>query len=202
MSNQSQIEALLFVAGDEGISFSAISNITGFTHSAIQGIIDHLNAKYSQDNNCALELHQDEDRLYLVTKPELGGILKKYFELPANNKLSKSSLEVLVIIAYKQPITRIEIENIRGVKSTSILQKLLTKEMIQVVGRKDEIGRPIMYGTTSGFLDYFGLKSLDELPPLVDFDAIEVKSGDAPQQMLFDQESTFTKPKNEELNHV
>jgi segregation and condensation protein B len=102
----------------------------------------------------------------LATKKEHAPYLKKMVESPTTNHLSQAALETLAIISYKQPITRIEIEEIRGVKTERPIQTLLSKALIKEVGRVDGPGRAYLYGTTKEFLDYFGLRNIDELPPL------------------------------------
>ncbi|MCI1689333.1 MAG: SMC-Scp complex subunit ScpB [Leuconostoc mesenteroides] len=174
MNNLSQIEALLFVSGDEGISVKNMSIITGFDRSAIQGLLEELVLKYDTDLSSALQISESDDVYRLVTKPELGGTVKQYFDSPVNATLSQAQLETLVIVAYKQPITRVEIDTIRGVQSSGTLQKLALRQLVHEVGRKDEPGRPIMFGTTDEFLDYFGLKSIEELPPLPDFNMLDL----------------------------
>ncbi|WP_273751714.1 SMC-Scp complex subunit ScpB [Leuconostoc mesenteroides] len=174
MNNLSQIEALLFVSGDEGISVKNMSIITGFDRSAIQGLLEELVLKYDTDLSSALQIRESDDVYRLVTKPELGGTVKQYFDSPVNATLSQAQLETLVIVAYKQPITRVEIDTIRGVQSSGTLQKLALRQLVHEVGRKDEPGRPIMFGTTDEFLDYFGLKSIEELPPLADFNMLDL----------------------------
>lgn len=174
MNNLSQIEALLFVSGDEGISVKNMSIITGFDRSAIQGLLEELVLKYDTDLSSALQIRESDDGYRLVTKPELGGTVKQYFDSPVNATLSQAQLETLVIVAYKQPITRVEIDTIRGVQSSGTLQKLALRQLVHEVGRKDEPGRPIMFGTTDEFLDYFGLKSIEELPPLPDFNMLDL----------------------------
>lgn len=174
MNNSSQIEALLFVSGDEGISVKNMSIITGFDRSAIQGLLEELVLKYDTDLSSALQIRESDDVYRLVTKPELGGTVKQYFDSPVNATLSQAQLETLVIVAYKQPITRVEIDTIRGVQSSGTLQKLALRQLVHEVGRKDEPGRPIMFGTNDEFLDYFGLKSIEELPPLPDFNMLDL----------------------------
>lgn len=174
MNNLSQIEALLFVSGDEGISVKNMSIITKFDRSAIQGLLEELVLKYDTDLSSALQIRESDDVYRLVTKPELGGTVKQYFDSPVNATLSQAQLETLVIVAYKQPITRVEIDTIRGVQSSGTLQKLALRQLVHEVGRKDEPGRPIMFGTTDEFLDYFGLKSIEELPPLPDFNMLDL----------------------------
>ena len=102
----------------------------------------------------------------LTTKPEMADTLKKLIENPTNQVLTAASLEVLAIIAYKQPITRAEVEDIRGVKSERPIATLVSRALVQEVGRAEGTGRAILYGTTKEFLNYFGLKNIKELPPL------------------------------------
>ncbi|AFT81839.1 SMC-Scp complex subunit ScpB [Leuconostoc carnosum] len=174
MNNLSQVEALLFVAGDEGISIKDICTITKFDKPAVITLIDELAARYENDLVSALEIREADNAYRLVTKPALGATVKDYFDSPVNATLSQAQLETLVIVAYKQPITRVEIDQIRGVQSSGTLQKLMVRQLIMVTGRKDEPGRPIMYGTTTEFLDYFGLKTISELPPLPEVDTLDI----------------------------
>lgn len=174
MNNLSQVEALLFVAGDEGISIKDICTITKFDKPAVITLIDELAARYENDLVSALEIREADNAYRLVTKPALGATVKDYFNSPVNATLSQAQLETLVIVAYKQPITRVEIDQIRGVQSSGTLQKLMVRQLIMVTGRKDEPGRPIMYGTTTEFLDYFGLKTISELPPLPEVDTLDI----------------------------
>lgn len=174
MNNLSQVEALLFVAGDEGISIKDICTITKFDKPAVITLIDELAARYENDLLSALEIREADNAYRLVTKPALGATVKDYFDSPVNATLSQAQLETLVIVAYKQPITRVEIDQIRGVQSSGTLQKLMVRQLIMATGRKDEPGRPIMYGTTTEFLDYFGLKTISELPPLPEVDTLDI----------------------------
>ena len=174
MNNLSQVEALLFVAGDEGISIKDICTITKFDKPAVITLIDELAARYENDLVSALEIREADNAYRLVTKPALGATVKDYFDSPVNATLSQAQLETLVIVAYKQPITRVEIDQIRGVQSSGTLQKLMVRQLIMATGRKDEPGRPIMYGTTTEFLDYFGLKTISELPPLPEVDTLDI----------------------------
>src|SRR5690625_5415644 len=107
-----------------------------------------------------------KDIYHLTTKPEHSPYYKKFLATPQASRLSQAALETLAIIAYEQPITRIEIEEIRGIKSDHSVQTLLARYLIEEVGRRDTVGRPILFGTSKEFLIYFGLTSLDELPPL------------------------------------
>ncbi|MFC6165401.1 SMC-Scp complex subunit ScpB [Lactiplantibacillus dongliensis] len=184
MTNSEQIEGLLFVAGDEGITVAEIEHATGFAKPAINTLLTDLAAKYAQDADSALMILSTANTYRLATKADVAGVLKKYFEAPLSTSLSQASLEVLAIIAYRQPLTRIEIDEIRGVQSGSTIQKLVLRQLVTETGRLSEPGRPILYGTTELFLDYFGLKSLDDLPA-IDLAALTDTEHPAPETDLF-----------------
>lgn len=163
---QAEIEALLFVAGNEGISLAQLSQLTGLMKSAVIEQIGVLNKKYVADEDCCLEIIVTNEFYRLATKSKFAELLKNYFEAPNMSALSRAALETLAIIAYQQPVTRVRIDEIRGVKSHGSIQKLLAFELIEEAGRLEAPGRPILYKTTENFLNYFGLHSLDELPSL------------------------------------
>ncbi|MGM9891300.1 SMC-Scp complex subunit ScpB [Limosilactobacillus sp.] len=165
-TNQARIEALLFISGDEGISLGALAKITGFMKPALRKILDDLAQKYQADADSALVLLQSDETYRLATKASLAPIIKRYFEVPLTVPLTTALLETLAIIAYRQPITRLEIDNIRGVQSSGAIQKLMVRGLVDTKGRLDAPGRPFLYVTTTNFLDYFGLTSLAALPPL------------------------------------
>lgn len=109
----------------------------------------------------------------MLSNPAYASYLRSFYKTKHKEKLSKPALESMAIIAYKQPVTRVDIELIRGVNSDGVVAHLLNKELIKVVGRKDVPGRPYIYGTTKQFLEYFGLKSLDDLPTLEEFPTLQ-----------------------------
>lgn len=106
----------------------------------------------------------------LVTRPELHGYLRKFFEISGSNRLSMAAIETLAIVAYRQPITAPEIQELRGVNSSAVLKTLLEHDLIRVAGRKRVVGKPFLYRTTNEFLEHFGLASVDDLPPLEEFE--------------------------------
>ncbi|AVK99920.1 SMC-Scp complex subunit ScpB [Pediococcus inopinatus] len=165
-SNIQKIEALLFVSGEDGLSLNDLSEMTGFMKPAITAMLDKLSRKYQMDSDSSLSVLHFGETFRLATKSEVADVIKNYFDAPQLTKLSPASLEVLAIIAYKQPITRLEIDEIRGVQSGTMLQKLTIRDLIGEAGRLEEPGRPILYKTTNYFLDYFGLKTIDQLPAL------------------------------------
>ncbi|MFC4022896.1 SMC-Scp complex subunit ScpB [Oceanobacillus longus] len=158
-------EGLLFASGDEGITMKQLCRIMDIPDSAVQHIIEELKYDYERKDR-GLMIMQSQEVLHLTTKPEHSDYFKRLLELPQASRMSQAALESLAIIAYQQPITRTEIEEIRGVKSDRPVQTLLSRSLIEEIGRKDSVGRPILFGTSKDFLTYFGLTSLEELPPL------------------------------------
>lgn len=163
----SVLEGLLFVAGDDGISLEEASYILELERSAVRQLLDELK-KRLEDENSGLELILTASHYKLVTKASLKSYIEKYAVSPYSSQLSQASLETLAIIAYKQPVTRVDIESIRGVQSSGSIQKLLLRDLIEEAGRLETPGRPKLYKTTAYFMDYFGLESLDALPDASD----------------------------------
>ena len=164
-SKLAKIEALLFVSGEQGISYSDLAELTGIFKSALYGQLEQLQKKYAKDPDCCLTILQTKEKVRLVTKKEFAPLLNSYFAAPNTASLSRAAMETLAIVAYKQPVTRVQIEEIRGISSGGSLKRLQLLELIKEKGRLEVPGRPIVYVTTEFFLDRFGLKSLAELPP-------------------------------------
>lgn len=183
MTPIAQVESLLFVSGDEGMTVVDMAAVTGLMKPAILATLERLAQKYAADADSALELMVNDTTYRLVTKEAASELITRYFESPLSTTLSPASLEVLAIIAYRQPITRIEIDEIRGVQSASTVQKLVLRRLIEPAGRLDEPGRPKLYRTSAYFLDYFGLKHLTDLPPLPE--AARPETSDNPEGDLF-----------------
>ncbi|KRM79178.1 segregation and condensation protein B [Lapidilactobacillus dextrinicus DSM 20335] len=167
---QGEIESILYTLGDEGISLKNLAAILGIHVSALRQLLAELTEFY-ESHDGGLTLIHHHDTYQLATKPKFAPILHQYFSEHQPTSLSQAALETMAIVAYKQPVTRIEIDQIRGVHSSGALQTLVARQMIQETGRKEVAGRPILYGTTDYFLNYFGLDSLDELPELTEFNA-------------------------------
>ncbi|MFC4324116.1 SMC-Scp complex subunit ScpB [Litchfieldia salsa] len=159
------VEGLLFVAGDEGLSLKQLAAVLEVDQQIAQDIISDLIIDY-KDEDRGLHLVEIAGAFQLTTKKEHSEYLRKLVESPSNTVLSQAALETLAIVAYRQPITRAEIEEIRGVKTERPLHTLAAKALIKEVGRVERTGRAILYGTTKEFLEYFGLKTIEELPPL------------------------------------
>lgn len=161
------IEGLLFASGDEGMTIKQISKIIETSEEHVQSVIVELKNDYGKEDR-GLTMMQAHEVVHLITKPEHSEYYKKMLENPSPTRMSQAALETLAIIAYKQPITKTEIENIRGVGSDRPVKTLLSRSLIEEAGRKDSPGKPILYSTTKEFLIYFGLTSLDELPEISD----------------------------------
>ncbi|KPL59727.1 SMC-Scp complex subunit ScpB [Rossellomorea vietnamensis] len=162
------LESLLFAAGDEGLSLKQVCSVLEIEEQKAKDILEDLKNDYENDSNRGIYIIEIAGTFQLVTKKSNADYLKKLVESPHVSFLSQAALETLAIIAYKQPITRMEIEQIRGVKTERPIQTLTSKGLVKEVGRAEGTGRAFLFGTTKEFLDYFGLKSIEELPPLPD----------------------------------
>ena len=176
---KSIIENVL-LAADQPINASELSKIflDGTDKDQLQPILDELREEYNSRN---LQIMEVADGYQLCTRHEYNDWIRKYLKLDRSSRLSQPSLDTLSIIAYKQPLTRQEVDDIRGVDSSGVLKTLLEKKVIGPAGRKKVPGRPIMYRTTQKFLEYFGLKDLSDLPTLEDLRE-EMEGEDPPLQ--------------------
>jgi segregation and condensation protein B len=165
--NKAILEALLFASG-EPIAISTISKATSLNEQDIREIMRQLTADY-RNRNAGIVIAEIADGYEMVTDPELAAWIRRMKNIHVSNKLSQPSIETLSIIAYKQPITKLEIDQLRGVNSDAAVKSLLDKRLIKIIGKKEAPGRPFLYGTTNEFLQYFGLKNLTELPAIHDF---------------------------------
>lgn len=162
----SKIEALLFVAGDDGLSSRQLAQYLEVEQIDIEAGLSELATQYNESEERGITLKMLAGTYQLTTKQDAADTIKKLVENPSSQVLTSASLEVLAIIAYKQPITRAEVEDLRGVKSERPIQTLVSRALVHEVGRAEGTGRAILYGTTKEFLNYFGLKDINELPPL------------------------------------
>ncbi|MGC0145212.1 SMC-Scp complex subunit ScpB [Peribacillus castrilensis] len=172
------LEALLFAAGDEGLSVKQIASVLEITEYQATDIVESLKEEYVSGVR-GIQVIEIAGVYQMTTKKEHSDYLKRLVETSSTQGLSQAALETLAIIAYKQPITRAEIDEIRGVKTERPIHTLVTKVLIKEVGRAEGSGRAYLYGTTKEFLDYFGLNSIDELPPLADNSDDSFESGEA-----------------------
>ena len=169
------LEGILFVVGDEGINLKNLCEIMNINIEEAKELLLKLKESYESDTK-GIRISYLGDAFKLTTKEEHKEYYQKLVENPNTNTLSASSLEVLAIIAYNQPITRVEIDTMRGVSSNHIIRKLVAKGLIKEAGKSKMPGRPNLYRTTSEFLDYFGLSSLNELPELEEEQVEDSKS--------------------------
>ncbi|WP_248925372.1 SMC-Scp complex subunit ScpB [Paenibacillus hamazuiensis] len=160
---KSAIEGLLFVAGDEGLEAKQLADVLEVGADFVKDLIRDMQAEFKRAGR-GIQIVELAGAYQLATIPEHAPYFERLAYSPTRSALSQAALETLAIIAYKQPITRVEIEEIRGVKSDRALQTLVAKDLIQEVDRADAPGRPILYGTTKAFLDYFALGDIAELP--------------------------------------
>ncbi len=160
---KSVIEGLLFVAGDEGLDAKQLADVLELSAEFVTDLVLDLQEDLKRQGR-GIQIVEIAGTYQLTTVPEHAPYLERLAYSPARTSLSQAALETLAIVAYKQPITRVEIEEIRGVKSDRALQTLVAKDLIQEVDRADAPGRPILYGTTKSFLDYFALSSIEDLP--------------------------------------
>ncbi|MBI5055874.1 MAG: SMC-Scp complex subunit ScpB [Nitrospirae bacterium] len=169
---KSIIEAILFIAA-EPLTVDSLKNILEMDKVEVERLVKELVSDY-MINNTGLLIAEVAEGVQMATNPACAPWVKKLLSTAVPTKLSQPSLETLAIIAYKQPIIKAEIEAIRGVNSDGVVKTLLERKLIKLLGRKEVPGRPLMYGTTKEFLQYFGLKDLTELPTLKEFQEFEV----------------------------
>lgn len=165
MNKQGILEGLLFVVGDDGLTLQQISELLDEDIDTCKEILLSLKQSYEAENR-GIRISYLGDAFKLTTKKEHKDYYQKLIVNPNTNTLSQAALETLAIIAYNQPITRIEIDELRGVNNTWLLRKLVAKGLIKEVGKSTMPGRPNLYGTTSDFLDYFGLSTIKDLPKI------------------------------------
>jgi segregation and condensation protein B len=164
LSVDAQVESLLFVA-DGPVSVGHLAEALEITAGQVERALADLAVAYT---GRGLRLQRIGGRVQLATTPEAAPYVERFLGLEARTRLSRAALETLAIVVYRQPVTRPEIESIRGVSSDSVLRTLLGVGLVEEVGRAPTVGRPILYGSTFEFLQHFGLSSLEELPPLDD----------------------------------
>ncbi|MBI3008245.1 MAG: SMC-Scp complex subunit ScpB [Candidatus Omnitrophica bacterium] len=168
------IEAILF-ASDQPVSINEMREVLdGADGRIIRTVIEGLRDEYEKEKR-SFRLVEVAGGFQMATDPLYGEWLKKIYKSRQTNRLSGPALETLAIIAYRQPVTRADIEFIRGVNVDGVIKNLMDRNIIRITGRKDVPGRPILYGTTKEFLLYFGLNSLDELPNLKEFSEADIQ---------------------------
>lgn len=176
MSKLAEIEALLFVAGEDGLRVRQLAELLSMPPTGVTQSLEKLAEKYQKDEDSSLALLETSNTYKIVTKQEFAELLREYSKAPINQSLSRAALETLSIIAYKQPITRVEVDEIRGVNSSGAISKLQIFDLIRENGKKEVLGRPNLYVTTDYFLDYMGINSLEELPIVEETELIAEES--------------------------
>ena len=176
MSKLAEIEALLFVAGEDGLRVRQLADLLSIPPTGVIQSLEKLAEKYRKDEDSSLALLETSNAYKIVTKQDFADLLREYSKAPINQSLSRAALETLSIIAYKQPITRIEVDEIRGVNSSGAISKLQIFDLIRENGKKEVLGRPNLYVTTDYFLDYMGMNSLEELPVVEETELITEES--------------------------
>jgi segregation and condensation protein B len=157
------IEALLF-ASEAPLAAGDLARIDDrLDEDTVQAVVDELRAEYDAGER-SFQIYEVAGGYQILTRPEFVSYLSQYDTVPQSARLSSPALEVLAIIAYRQPIGRAEVEEIRGVGSSGVLRTLLDRSLVETVGRSEGLGRPLLYGTTSKFLEHFGFRSLEDLP--------------------------------------
>lgn len=165
MNKLAVLEGILFVVGDEGISLDSICDIMTINKKEAQELLKNLREEYNKENR-GIRISFIGECFKLTTKQEHKEYYQKLITTKGSNNLSQAALETLAIIAYNQPITRIEIDELRGIASVNMIRKLMAKDLVKISGKSNLPGKPNLYRTTSEFLDYFGLATISDLPEL------------------------------------
>ncbi len=197
---ESVIESVLFVAG-EAVELSLLSEKFEVTEKALNKAIENLNKKYNE--NSGIQIIKFKNKIQFATNPNNAEIIESVLNPIKEKVLSRATLETLAIIAYKQPITRLEIEEIRGVNSDYAIDLLSKNSLIEVVGRKDAIGKPLLFGTTDDFLKRFELLDLSSLPKyeeiLASLKTINTKTEPVDDELFHAEDLSHEKPEVDEV---
>ena len=195
------LESVIFSATDP-VGFNHLKKLLAehlnwpVNHDQLQQALSRIEKKYQSDDFPFGIVSMNNGYLFM-SKPQYHGIISEHLKLSSTKKLTRTAVETLAIIAYKQPVTKAEINSIRGVNSDYILQKLLEKELIAISGRSEEVGRPLLYKTSERFLEYFGLNSIKDLPKLRELLPEETDSIGEPAPV----EKNFEQKKQEETDN-
>ncbi len=190
---KSVVEALLF-AGERPLSADQIRRaIDGVDNAEARSLIEELMKEYEGQQR-GMRIIEVAGGYRMITAPEFGSYMKRMYKDRLTEKLSKPALETLAIIAYKQPLTKMEIEDLRNVNVDGVIKNLLDKSLIRVCGRKKIPGRPLVFGTTKQFLEYFGLKSLEDLPKIEELSILNEKMADAGTEIEPIEEAPLEEP--------
>ncbi len=177
---EAALEAILFVAGEPVSQERLLAVFDETERDEARAALAALQERYRAEPGRGLFLEEVAGGYRIVTAPEYHPFLRKFFDASGGNKLTMAAIETLAIVAYRQPITAPEIQELRGKQSQTVLKSLLERRMVRISGRKEVVGRPFLYATTREFLMHFGLRNLEELPPLEEFEEILGAEGGAP----------------------
>jgi len=175
---EAALEAVLFVSSEPVPRTKLLEMFEEGEREEAAQALEAVLARYSGEEGRGVLVEDVAGGVRLATRPEVVGWLRRFFDVSGGNKLSMAALETLAIIAYRQPVTGPEIQELRGVSAAGVLKTLLERRLVRIVGRKEVVGKPFLYGTTREFLVHFGLNSLKDLPPLEEFEE-SFGSGDA-----------------------
>lgn len=165
MKKEAVLEGILFVVGDEGVTLQNICDILEIDMEEAKSLLKKLREEYEKENR-GIRISFLGETFKLTTKKEHKDYYQKLITTHGSNTLSQAALETLAIIAYNQPITRVEVDEARGIASMNMIRKLVAKDLIKVAGKSNLPGKPNLYRTTSTFLDYFGLATIEDLPAI------------------------------------
>lgn len=168
MKLEAVAEGLLFVVGEEGLTLNQLMDILGVSMEEVKTVLGNLKEKYESEDS-GIRINFLGNTFKLTTKKEHKEYFQRLLENPESNVLTQAALETLAIIAYNESITRVEVDEIRGVSSSQMIRKLVAKGFVKEIGRSEAVCRPILYKVTSEFLDYFGLSTIDDLPKFEEF---------------------------------
>ncbi len=181
-SLKGRIEAILFVAG-EAVSIRDLAKALQVDEKGLKAVLNEIGSEYDYEQR-GFMLKRFGDKVQLATRPMYSEDVLRLLQPVQQQSLSQAAMETLAVVAYKQPVTRAEVEQIRGVKCDYSLQSLMMKDLIQEAGRKDTIGRPILYATTDKFLSHFGIQGLEDLPPLPKTESGAEEEKDDPDELI------------------
>jgi segregation and condensation protein B len=186
MSKQDEIEAVveaILFASPDPVAPDKLIELFGDKEAAtVEDALAAVAERYREGPHRGVVFERVAGGVRLITRPALHGELRKFFEITGRSRLSMAALETLAIVAYRQPVTAPEIQEVRGVNASGVLRTLLERRLVRIAGRKPVVGKPFLYRTTREFLMHFGLQSLDDLPPLEEFEELmsepEAETGD------------------------
>ena len=192
---KSAIESMMFVWGDP-LDIKEVADIFNVDKKEIYDLCKELQAEYEQEGR-GIVIREVNKCFQFVTRPENIGYIERLCTPVKHKRLSQSALEVLAIIAYKQPVTKGEIEAVRGIKCDRVIEGLMKKELVAQLGRSDAVGRPMLYGTTDQFLMEFGFETLKDLPEIEDIEGVLDESEADSDDILYTEQIAIELPSGE-----